>query len=195
MRSRDSGRAWPSASPGSAWAQEGSGDADHRCRVCASPTHLPACRVASSAHSPPARAHPSWAGWVTAATQALQPFIRTRTQEQMTPVDTVQQDTAGLATARPATVPGPPPQAGTARAPGGRSMCGQMLASGCTGGRRPRAPESPAGRHLRGRRPQARALVWHEQGHDGVGVPVGLRGLVGHRRGALSSVRGKAKQC
>lgn len=100
----------------------------------------------------------------------------------MTPVDTVQQDTAGLATARLATVPGPPPQAGTARAPGGRSTCGQMPASGCTGGR-PRAPESPAGRHLRGRRPQARALVWHEQGYDGVGVPVGLRGLVGHSGG------------
>ena len=29
-RAVDSGRAWPSASPGSAWAQEGSGDADHR---------------------------------------------------------------------------------------------------------------------------------------------------------------------
>lgn len=37
--------------------------------------------------------------------------------------------------------------------------------------------------------------VWHKQGYYRVGVPVGLRCLVGHRLGALTSVRGEAKQC
>lgn len=40
-----------------------------------------------------------WAvqGGITAATQGLQPFIHTRTQEHMSPADTTRQDTAGLA--------------------------------------------------------------------------------------------------
>lgn len=80
--------------------------------LCPSPPPPPKTppRVTSAVHSPRTHAHPrAGQDGATTATRALQPFIRTRTQEHVMPGDTVQGDTAGLATARPATVLGPPP--------------------------------------------------------------------------------------
>lgn len=114
---------------GAVWAQD--------------PPHLPARATSCPAvHGPGVRTCPSCVGWGRGSRTSSPTFYSYKDSRalghQLTPPGR-----------------GCPLQRPTVRAPVGTATCGQMLPSGHAGNHCPRAPESPAGPHLQGRRPWA----------------------------------------
>lgn len=175
--------------PGTTWAQGGT----WRCRPWAQ-------SVRKSLPPPPVRpkSRPAVPGQgcaltqavqnaVTAATQALQPFIHTRTQEHVTPVGTCSRT-------QPAVRGCPLQRDLRCGLPRRRPRAAKCCHPGTWAAATPEPLRVQPAFTYREGGPGPSPPVRHEQGYYGVGVPVGLRCLVGHGLGALTSVRGEAKQ-
>lgn len=143
-----------------------------RAQVPPPPTSAP--QVPSCCAGPGVRTHPSCAECGHGGHTSSPTFYSYKDSRACDTSWYLQQDAACCAGL-------PPPERPTVRAPAETSTCSQMLPSGHVGSRYPRAPESPAGIHLQGRRPRAQppgparaGLLWGGSAR-GTALPSGAR--------------------